>query len=539
MNRRIRFALPFGLLALALAGLAAVATAAEPMWTLTTEADIEFQRVTPLGNLLVGTDDGLMGIDPATGTRQWMRDDVKKLKGCNYEEISNTPYGLLDLGEGVGGTQRRVEVIDLATGEKRWDSEALPMNSSQGLYQAPQKRMLVMFGTPKKGTKSVVVGVDTETGEMKWQQDAMFKKPLVLYEVKGSGKFFKRMTVDGGQGPVFDTDDTMILFVSADGPMKIDLATGNVIWVASDLKLKAVPAVRSGHAQMMIGAGTLFIPYGKELYGVDVASGAPKWKKPVKTKGIVTQMRMTDAGLLVRGIPGVGKKGKRDGKAFIDLLDPATGESKWKKPFKDLDDATSFVVEGDHLFIAADRELFKIQIADGSASSMGKFKFKGNEEPSSLQKMDEGFCLVSSQNVMLMDPAGGEKYHQFYSAPGASGWAKLATSAIVMAVNVGSAASAYSRAQYSGQSQTYYLMGNPTLSKRFKATQNAEMYSSILTNVEDGGRKGPGLVKLDKRTGTEAAKVRLGDKTPEYELDEIEGRLFFLSDKREITCYAF
>jgi len=34
-------------------------------------------------------------------------------------------------------------------------------------------------------------------------------------------------------------------------------------------------------------------------------------------------------------------------------------------------------------------------------------------------------------------------------------------------------------------------------------------------------------------------QVILGTKKPEYTMDEIEARLFFKSDKKEITCYDF
>ena len=46
-------------------------------------------------------------------------------------------------------------------------------------------------------------------------------------------------------------------------------------------------------------------------------------------------------------------------------------------------------------------------------------------------------------------------------------------------------------------------------------------------------------MKVDKNTGETEKRLVLGTKEPEYELDEIEGRLFFKSDKKEITCYNF
>lgn len=524
----------------ALLSCLASAAVAEPLWTYDSDAEIVFQRLTPLGNLLISTETRLMAVDPESGQTLWTRDDVKKLKECNYDEVANTPYGLLDLGDGVGGMQRRIEVIDLQTGLKKWDSKDLPMNSSQGLFQVPQHDMLLMIGVPKKGSKPVLVAVDLETGALRWQQDALFTRPLYLFEVRGSGRLFKRYSIEGSQHPVFDTDDTAILYLSDEGPIKIDLATGNKLWTADKLKGKQPPAPRNGYAPMVLGKGVVFVPFGKSLQALDVNTGLPLWKETRKLKSPVAQMQLVTEGLVVRGAPQVDEKGKPDGKPFIDLLDPKTGQSAWRTPFKDLEDATTFDVRAGRLYIAADGELFSINVADGTAASLAKFRFKGNEVPGTLEVLNNNYLLLSSQNVMMFDRSGAMKYHSYFSAPAASGWSKFASTTALMAANAASAANAHSRAMSSGQDQSYSLVtSNPALSKRFKASTNANAYASILTSVESDGQKGPGLVKVEKSTGKEVARVRLDDKTPQYEMDDVEGRVFFMKSEKQIICYRF
>ena len=525
---------------LALVSGAAPRAGAEQLWTVTTPKSIVFQRLTPLGSLLVSTDDGLTGVDAATGKTLWTRNDIQKLKECNYDEIGGTSYGLVEFGEGVGGTQRRIEVIDLTTGAKKWDSADLPMNSSQGQMQVPQKGMLVMCGVAKKGKKPVLVAVGADDGALKWQQDAVFTKPLNVLEVKGSGKLFKRYSIHGNQEPVFDTENSMIVYLTVEGPVKLDLATGNKLWTAP-IKAKTLPALQAGYAPMLLDQAIVYVPYDKSLQAVDANTGALIWTKDHDFKSHVTQMQMTPAGLVVRGAPGVDEKGKLDGKPFLDLLDPKTGLSVWKKPFKDLEDATSFDLHGDKLFIAADGELFAVDLADGTSASVAKYKFKGKEVPSSLQVVDGDYVLSSSQNVMRLDPTGNVKYHSYYPPPGQSGWIKVLSTAAVMATNAASASYAYNNAMASpGSTYKYTLYGNPELTRRFKASQNADAYVSMLTGgLEADGQKGVGLVKVDKATGEAAARVVLGDKTPEYEMDPIDGRLFFMKNDTQIICYKF
>jgi len=252
-------------------------------------------------------------------------------------------------------------------------------------------------------------------------------------------------------------------------------------------------------------------------------------------------MQMTPMGLVVRGAPGFDEKGKADGKPFLDLLDPKTGLSLWKKPFKDLEDATTFDLRGEKLYIAADGELFAVNLADGASSAVTKFKFKGGEVPTSLEVVDDDYVLCSSQNVMRVDAGGTVKFHTFHSAPGQSGFIKIISTAAVMTMNAASAAQAHSNAWNNpGTTYKYSLYGNPELSRRFKASKNANAYVSMLTGgVEVDGRKGVGLVKVAKATGSDAGKVVLGDKTPEYEMDPIDGRVFFMKSETEIICFGF
>jgi hypothetical protein len=143
----------------------------------------------------------------------------------------------MEVGEGVGGNQRSIQVFDLATGAPKWNSKDLPIGSSFGQIQAPQHQLLLMAGAPKqKGSKCTFVGVDLETGAVKWENPTLFTKDLVLHEVRGSGKMFKRFSIEGGQDAVFDSENTAILYLTTEGPVKVDVTTGKKLWTADKLK---------------------------------------------------------------------------------------------------------------------------------------------------------------------------------------------------------------------------------------------------------------------------------------------------------------
>ena len=513
-----------------------VATAATPRWTYTTKG-IVFQRLTSLGTLLVSSDDALRVINPADGSVVWERKDLAKFKECNFDEIENTPYGMLDIGEGMGGRMRHVEVIDLQTGQKKWDSEGLPILSSQGQIQVAHKRMLVIFGLAKKGNKPMTVAVDTETGEIKWQQERLFEKPLLLFEVKGSGRMFKRYSIEGNQPAAFPDENSMVVWLTEDGPVKINLENGNKEWACAGLKGKTPAAMNYGFCGMLSADGVIYVPYEKSLQAVSAKTGELLWKKEKDFRGRPCQMMIVDQGIVVRGASFMdGDKPK--GKPFIDVLNPQTGESVWKKPFKDLEDATSFAVDGERVYICADNEMHSVALADGTDQILAKFKFKEGEVPTSLTLRDGGFLLTSSQSLLKLEKGGKEEWRAYYPAPGQAGWIKVVSTVAVMASNAAAAGAAYDRAQRYGGTQTYYVSGNPELSRRFKATTSGYDYRYILTSVDDGGKKRPGLVKVAKKDGKVVSSVGLGDKTPEYEVDELEGLIYFKKSDDVIEAYA-
>ena len=71
------------------------------------------------------------------------------------------------------------------------------------------------------------------------------------------------------------------------------------------------------------------------------------------------------------------------------------------------------------------------------------------------------------------------------------------------------------------------------LSKRFNATKATENASFILTKLDDG----VGLAKIDKDSGEKVSEVVLNDKKPEYEVDDIEGILYYKSKGNTISAY--
>ena len=77
------------------------------------------------------------------------------------------------------------------------------------------------------------------------------------------------------------------------------------------------------------------------------------------------------------------------------------------------------------------------------------------------------------------------------------------------------------------------------LAQRLQALRDVPPFASVLTQGDPEARNAAELVKLDKTTGKDAARIRIGDPFTPYEFDPIERRLFFKKSEREIVCYTF
>lgn len=123
-----------------------------------------------------------------------------------------------------------------------------------------------------------------------------------------------------------------------------------------------------------------------------------------------------------------------------------------------------------------------------------------------------------------------------YPAPGSSGFALAAMSALTLVAATGSM---YNQAAGGGALVNPANYGDlaDMASKRFSATKQVREWAYVLTNLKEGKESGPGLLAISLATGEPGKQVIFKDKEPEYEVDDIEGRLFYFNDKKQVVSY--
>jgi outer membrane protein assembly factor BamB len=513
---------------------AGISFAGELLWQQKFDKEINWRKMTELGTLIYATDDGLYCLNPANGEQLWKLEDesMKKIQQGQVEFIPATPLMLLDIKKGKGNITGTLSAIDITDGKTVW-ATGEQKGMGVGVFPDYERGEIVYFMNDASAKPSLFI-YDITTGAAKVSKDDFDDDRFEVFEVEGSGIIFKKFSVAGNQQPVFEGDFAYIAFPK---PMKVDLNSGAIIWKCADGGVKKTHPM-NGMAQMVSDGSALYVPNEDKLYAISCADGTVKWK----TKGLpkwVGQIVEDGDALILKG------DDKESGDGFVLRVSRADGAFLWGDPFKYKNSSCNMLIDGERILLVADGKLLTVAKADGKKTAEFKLKdAKFEELVNSLELRGDGLLLQAEQGACLLDAAGNKLiWSKTLEAPGASGWKRLA--AVSLAVYnfkqtgaIGAIQSYRAMMKDSKKSKemsTKFSSFNEKMSKRFGNSEQEAQWKFILTSLKDG----PGLAALNLKTGQVESEVLLKDKKPDYDIDELEKRVFYLKDKSELQCYKF
>ena len=331
----------------------------------------------------------------------------------------------------------------------------------------------------------------------------------------------------------------------------LDEATGNQKW-DSDIDLQGdIMAYKLAGNKLILATardqGTNFISI------LNLDEGKSITNKPLPIKGSIRDLQLVPQGLYYRT------------EDQINILDLETAEKTWKKGFQ-VKNCVGDNASGKTGYVFANDIIYKVDFEKGDlAEWVTGISFNGKEEPSSLQVRDNGVLLTSDQNARLYDLNGKQVWHNYQPAPGRTMAGKLMSGLGGLASSMVAAQQAAQAAQLS-YAKGYYGSTNSSMdsdiknananasnfagaaassfasiSKRFKATKEANNFMSMLTNFGGSNMaKDAGVMMIDKNTGKEMKKMIFGDKKdPDYKIDELGRVVYYKTDGNEIQGFTF
>ena len=419
--------------------------------------------------LLVGTKTELAGVNTSTGAVLWSRKDLADIKNAALDIAWNSGFGVVSRRD-------TMEIFDLRTGLKRWDSGSLSFVTARGWLPSPglDTAILVLGRTANSAT--TLMAVDLATGHVRWRQDSAFTVEPKVFETSGVSYLL------GNQSPIADSDTSLVLYISTDGPIRLDTRTGRVLWRGTALRGAKLPLPKDGYAAIHEQHGVDVLPSGDSLVAFRANDGASAWTSPRKFKNKVFRIVPIKQGLLVRGYE------------WFDLLDPATGKSLWRAPVE-IKNSTWDVLRSDTDYVADKKRILAIAIGDGTVRTVGTVDFKENENVTGLTVWKQGIILNSWHNLLLMDRQGTVRYQREYPSPKSS----------------------------------FGELVNPLVTDIMRpSTRWAGSHIFFFTGAADErGREGFSIVEVDPIDGHEVGRLWFPGRVPSYAIDNELGATFY------------
>jgi outer membrane protein assembly factor BamB len=313
-----------------------------PAWSLHLDGEVEWQRVAPLGQLLVKTSNALSAIDPERGRVLWTHADLGGFAQDHYEEIAGT--SLVAICDGA--THPRTVVLDTMDGRVVFDSAAAGVAQVLSRHLLPQSKALVLFGFRQGNPATTMFLVDAESGKLLWENDQL---------LAGAGRFTRKLTAflqaatnqSGIVSDPLEADARTFLIASSTDVYAVDTRGGTIRWKVANAngtratrffttdKAPGVVYVGSETASTMTSStGNTEVVYS--VYEARrLADGAAVWQEPVRIKGALNDVIVTDRGLLLSG--------RTSGRGKILLCDFKTGEGLLGKKGKGIEIEGSIV----------------------------------------------------------------------------------------------------------------------------------------------------------------------------------------------------
>ncbi|MCO5947473.1 outer membrane protein assembly factor BamB family protein [Mucilaginibacter flavidus] len=347
--------------------------AGDPVWKAKFTSTVNWQKVTPLGLLVVSANDGFYGIDNATGQVKWKIDFLTDLKEENYDPIENSPYVAIV----KRGMFPEHVIIDVATGRVICKTKDMEFQRVQKRFEIPRLGGILFYGF-NKSNKGQMILVNAETGSVLWKQEKLFESNSEIITA----------------APYAVSDEAFVISTTKE-IYKLNGKTGEVMW-KQEMKTQP-PALQEAEGFGAFGGkgnalangnatstSAQFLKYKNPnliyfashtvMTAFDIETGKEVWKR-AELESPVAQIIFDDRGILLctddsrapktdaeghvkkaHGLIGKLANGGGSGKAFINLYDPETGASKWSGGALDLAGSVVFYsYAGNKLCVATEK----------------------------------------------------------------------------------------------------------------------------------------------------------------------------------------
>jgi outer membrane protein assembly factor BamB len=298
---------------------------ASPTWNVRFKEMVQWQRVTSLGTLVIGTESAVHGVNPGNGKIVWSHTRFGGLNESRFEEIDGTPYVVLAGGRaGSGGV-----ILDSVDGRIVFDSQRAGIARVLGRHFLPRSRTLMVLAVREGSTARSMLQFDSVSGNPLWVHDRLLGNEDGASEEGASPP--SPMVRSGLTAEPLEISDEAFLVATRRGVYNLDARTGKIGWkvrgpggvletrffrrpAQEDVIFVGMEAVRKTQGDN----GEVSAFYG----AFQLSDGRSVWNGLVRVGGRLNDVAFHEKGLIVSS--------RADEVARVKLVDYATGMSLWR-----------------------------------------------------------------------------------------------------------------------------------------------------------------------------------------------------------------
>ena len=396
-----------------------------PAWTARFEQPVEWQRVTPMGQLVVATRCCLHGIDPATGSVEWSRGGLAGVVEDSFEIIPGTPLFVI----ATAGIRDQTLVLDSTDGHVVFDSKAAGIANILNRTVLFESGGLLILGQEQGDPTIKLFFAEMATGKIRWTNDEVFGE--MSDGMKKVAGFLAQLgealaETSGGFEPThppLEVGPDAVVMASGDSIHKLSTESGEFLWRVPNRDGEGDAGLfRSPHRPGMVIVATEVIGQGMSTNGSEpvqtkysaysLDDGKPLWPKAVKVRGPLNPPVLLEDGLIMS--PGGEVKGK------VKYVEYDTGTPTWGKKGKGIDSDGGIVDHHttDHGLVVTTGfdsawtnkgTVYYLNLLDVEA---GAFRFPKSVKVKGrileTEVLPKGVLYVTTHEVNIFDPSTGK-----------------------------------------------------------------------------------------------------------------------------------
>lgn len=480
----------------------------------------------------------------------------------------------------LGEKDKNIEFInlDLLTKKVNWvskvgDSESLLKsfgNAFKGFLKGDvmiaDNKVIVSGSNILAALKGVLFNLNNSTGEIQWKTSYLINN----FYVSGEGD--KVITITKGGGLLSTKQNLNILAMT----------NGNKLW-KDDISTKFISYLEDQNDKLLVAHNSGFNFF-------DYKTGNKIWKKDAKGNEIKKVIPVGQDYLYIADneMNLVDQQGQNKWKKFVEIaeesedqvyylgavsnnrvfyltdtygnmVDYSTGKKIWKKNAEfDKKRPLVYAADGDRFLVYNNKRLYKFDASNtDSPMPKGKIDVENDKTIESIESFDWGVCIVGQNDVIGLNNEGQTIYQNSYKEPGEVGRRLLKTGGMIgsgflqmkSSVNKSAADAVFVYRDKDGKTSSADLFSSADKDKMLKKAENdmqaaniidknitakfAQRFNGLKQNSEFAfilakGAKGTELVKVRKKDGKELAKIELDNNKPVYEIDPIDGSIYYV-----------